>query len=53
MFELSSVIKESKKEKTVVIISTVLPGTLEEKIVPLLNEYVRLCYNIWSCTYSY
>jgi UDPglucose 6-dehydrogenase len=31
--------------KIVVIISTVLPGTIEEEIRPLLSEGVRLCYN--------
>ncbi|HJS83551.1 MAG TPA: nucleotide sugar dehydrogenase [Nitrososphaera sp.] len=34
-----------KKPTTVVIISTVLPGTTEREIKPLLNKYVRLCYN--------
>lgn len=33
------------KYVVVVIISTVLPGTVEREIKPLLNEYVSLCYN--------
>ena len=42
---LAAEIKKQKKEKIVVIISTVLPGTIRGKIVPLLNRYVKLCYN--------
>jgi UDPglucose 6-dehydrogenase len=38
-------IRKQKKEKIVVIISTVLPGTIRSRIVPLLNKYVKLCYN--------
>lgn len=34
-----------KTKITVVIISTVLPGTIEREIKPLLGEYVDLCYN--------
>lgn len=34
-----------KNNKTVIIISTVLPGTIQKEIKPLLNEYVKLCYN--------
>ena len=32
-------------DKVVVVISTVLPGTIEREIRPLLNPHVRLCYN--------
>ena len=31
--------------KTVVIISTVLPGTIRREICPLLSPWIRLCYN--------
>jgi len=34
-----------KKDIHVVIISTVLPGTIDRVIRPLLNEHVKLCYN--------
>lgn len=34
-----------KKETLVVVISTVLPGTMEQEIKPLLNEYTKLVYN--------
>jgi UDPglucose 6-dehydrogenase len=30
---------------TVVIISTVLPGTVRREILPLLSSHVKLCYN--------
>lgn len=33
------------RETVVVIISTVLPGTMREKIRPLCNHWMRLCYN--------
>jgi UDPglucose 6-dehydrogenase len=29
----------------IVVISTVLPGTMEKHIIPLLNKHMRLCYN--------
>jgi UDPglucose 6-dehydrogenase len=34
-----------KKDIRVVVISTVLPGTIDREIRPLLNEHVKLCYN--------
>lgn len=34
-----------QKETIVVIISTVLPGTLQKHIIPKLSGYVKLCYN--------
>ena len=37
--------KNKKKNKVVIIISTVLPGTISREIKPLLNKYVKLCYN--------
>lgn len=42
---LSLEIERQQKEKVVIIISTVLPGTIEREIHPLLNKYVQLCYN--------
>ena len=33
------------EDRIVIIISTVLPGTIEREIVPLLNKHVKLCYN--------
>ena len=34
-----------RKEIVLVIISTVLPGTIDREIRPIINEYTRLCYN--------
>lgn len=42
---LAKEIKKQKKDKIVVIISTVLPGTIEREIRPLLNKNIKLCYN--------
>ena len=33
------------EDRIVLIISTVLPGTIEREIVPLLSKHVKLCYN--------
>jgi UDPglucose 6-dehydrogenase len=43
--KLSEEIGKQKNEKIVIIISTVLPGTIRREIKPLLNEKVKLCYN--------
>tara|TARA_R100000541_G_scaffold753_2_gene4338 strand:+ start:211 stop:1440 length:1230 start_codon:yes stop_codon:yes gene_type:complete len=45
MDTLSKEIKKQGEDKIVVIISTVLPGTIRNEIKPLLNEHVKLCYN--------
>ena len=42
---LSDEIEKQGEEKVVIIISTVLPGTVEREIKPLLNDKVKLCYN--------
>jgi UDPglucose 6-dehydrogenase len=42
---LAEEIKKQGEDKIVVIISTVLPGTIRREIKPLLNEHVKLCYN--------
>lgn len=41
---IADVVAELKQPKIVAIISTVLPGTIEREIKPLLNEYVKLVY---------
>ena len=42
---LADVISQQENDKVVIIISTVLPGTIEREIKPLLNEKMKLCYN--------
>lgn len=44
---LNKIISEQQIKKVVVIISTVLPGTIEREIKPIItnNEYFKLCYN--------
>jgi len=37
--------KLQRRTVNLVVISTVLPGTMHRVIVPLLNEWTRLCYN--------
>ena len=43
--ELDNELFQQEKEMTVVVISTVLPGTIRKHIKPLLSEYTKLCYN--------
>lgn len=43
--ELNAEIVRLGKPKTVAIISTVLPGTIEREIKPLLSPLFKLCYN--------
>lgn len=42
---LADEIGAQKTNTVVIIISTVLPGTIRREIMPLLNKYVELCYN--------
>lgn len=42
---ISSEVERIGQSRVVVIISTVLPGTIREKILPLLSPLVQLCYN--------
>lgn len=43
--EISQECLKLKKDIVLVIISTVLPGTIEREIKPLLNKYTHLVYN--------
>jgi len=45
MAELAAVIEQQDEDKVVIIISTVLPETIEREIKPVLNDKVKLCYN--------
>ena len=42
---LSESIEKEKKDVVVIIISTVLPGTIRNQIKPLLGKHTKLCYN--------
>jgi len=43
--DLSDEIDQQKKHTIVVVISTVLPGTMDREIKPLLSPFVKFCYN--------
>jgi len=45
MNTLSAEIEKQGKKMVVVIISTVLPGTIRREIKPLLGPHTKLCYN--------
>ena len=42
---LSTEIEKQNKNTVVIIISTVLPGTIRREIKPLLGKFTKLCYN--------
>ena len=42
---LSKAIEKQKKDTVVIIISTVLPGTIRKEIKPILGNHTKLCYN--------
>ena len=42
---LSKVVEKKNKEIVVIIISTVLPGTIRREIMPILSAKIKLCYN--------
>ena len=43
--DLSEEIWHQQSKKIVIIISTVLPGTIRREIIPLLGKHTKLCYN--------
>ena len=43
--DLSEAIEKNGQDKVVIIISTVLPGTIRTQIKPLLGNHTKLCYN--------
>ncbi len=43
--DLSDAIENNNEDKVVIIISTVLPGTIRNEIKPLLGPHTKLCYN--------
>ena len=45
MRDLSAAIDRNGTDKVVIIISTVLPGTVDSMIRPVISDRVKLCYN--------
>jgi UDPglucose 6-dehydrogenase len=45
MAQLSSAVEAVGQDRVVIVISTVLPGTMRREIKPLLGRHSRLCYN--------
>lgn len=45
MRELSSEVERLGEERIIVIVSTVLPGTIRKRILPLCGPHSRVCYN--------
>ena len=43
--DLSNSIEKNGEDKVVIIISTVLPGTIRSQIKPILGNHTKLCYN--------
>ena len=43
--ELNTAIEANGTDKVVVVISTVLPGTMDEHVLPHLGSHFKLCYN--------
>jgi UDPglucose 6-dehydrogenase len=43
--DLSRAIADLGEDRIVVVISTVLPGTMRKHIMPLINPHVKICYN--------
>lgn len=43
--QISKVLDDIQEERIIVVISTVLPGTIESQIKPILSKYAKLCYN--------
>lgn len=45
MKQISSIVDEINEDKIVVVISTVLPGTMRQHILPILSKRIKICYN--------
>lgn len=43
--QLNEAIEKKGKDTPVVVISTVLPGTMDAQVIPLLGPHFKLCYN--------
>lgn len=45
MQSLSNAVADKGEDRVIIIISTVLPGTIRKHILPILNPHIKLCYN--------
>jgi UDPglucose 6-dehydrogenase len=45
IIEISKILDRHNMDKIIIIISTVLPGTIESQIKPLMSKHIKLCYN--------
>ncbi len=45
MKDINSIVENNNDNKIIIIISTVLPGTLRKYILPFLSNKIYLCYN--------
>jgi UDPglucose 6-dehydrogenase len=43
--DISDAVEDLGEDRVVIVISTVLPGTMRREILPLVGEHVKLCYN--------
>lgn len=43
--EISGAIEALGEDRVVIVISTVLPGTIRREVLPLVGAHVKLCYN--------
>jgi UDPglucose 6-dehydrogenase len=43
--QISAILDEIGQDKIVIIISTVLPGTIRRHIFPIMSKHIKLCYN--------
>jgi len=43
--EISQAVDALGEDRVVIVISTVLPGTVRREVLPLISERVKLCYN--------
>ena len=45
LIDLDAELQRQDKKVVVVVISTVLPGTIRREILPILSKHTKLCYN--------
>lgn len=42
---INKILKDLNEDRIIVIVSTVLPGTIRREIIPLISNHLKLCYN--------